>query len=105
QDSVRLIRAGHGYFTEGPQSPLGSGAIAGTSLPIDSNITAAIFKAMQAPTNSIERTASRDQAADFLFALAMISMHLSRWAEQWIIYMSTEFSFLKIADRYTTSSS
>ena len=55
--------------------------------------------------SSIERTASRDQACDFLYYLAMIAQHLSRWAEQWIIYMSTEFSFLKIADRYTTSSS
>jgi argininosuccinate lyase len=105
QDSTRIIRAGHGYFTEGAQSPLGSGAIAGTSLPIDPEFTANLLKAMSAPKNSIERTASRDQAADFLFALAMISQHLSRWAEQWIIYMTTEFSFLKIADRYTTSSS
>src|SRR5439155_9360634 len=50
-------------------------------------------------------TASRDEAVEFVFICARISMHLSRWAEQWIIYMSTEFSFLKIADRYTTSSS
>jgi argininosuccinate lyase len=55
--------------------------------------------------NSIQSTATRDFACDFLFACAMIAQHLSRWAEQWIIYMSTEFSFLKIADRYTTSSS
>src|SRR5437660_2509160 len=60
---------------------------------------------MQGPTHRIERSASRDQAVDFLFSLAIISMHLSRWAEQWIIYMTTEFGFLKIADRYTTSSS
>src|SRR5205085_8715769 len=57
------------------------------------------------PMNSIERTATRDEALDLLYVLARISMHLSRWAEQWIIYMTTEFSFLKIADRYTTSSS
>jgi argininosuccinate lyase len=42
---------------------------------------------------------------DFVYALARIGMHLSRWAEQWIIYMSTEFGFVQIADRYTTSSS
>ena len=59
----------------------------------------------EGPTNSIEQTATRDAACDFLYACAMISQHLSRWAEQWIIYMSTEFSFIKIADRYTTSSS
>src|SRR5205807_1043713 len=50
-------------------------------------------------------TASREGACDFLYALAMISQHLSRWAEQWIIYMTTEFGFIRIADRYTTSSS
>jgi len=58
-----------------------------------------------APDSSIAETANRDHAAAFVFALSMIAQHLSRWAEQWIIYMSTEFSFLKIADRYTTSSS
>src|SRR5207253_4197367 len=57
------------------------------------------------PQNSIERTASRDAACDFVYACAMISQHLSRWAEQWIIYMSTEFSFIRIAERYTTGSS
>jgi argininosuccinate lyase len=86
--------------------PLGSGAIAGTSLPLDVDLTAELLDFDSAwATNSIEQTATRDAAAQFLFSLAMIAMHLSRWAEQWIIYMTTEFSFLKIADRYTTSSS
>ncbi len=103
--------------------PLGSGAIAGSSLPLDwtdgvqqlvfidaSGEETTPFELPQfnwnlAPKNSIERTASRDAACDFLFSCAMISQHLSRWAEQWIIYMTTEFGFIKIADRYTTSSS
>jgi argininosuccinate lyase len=112
--------------------PLGSGAIAGTSLPIDSAITAGAiheqyvrnafipgaiadaevdrlvrqgYYRASATDNSIENTATRDQACYFAFGLAMISQHLSRWAEQWIIYMTTEFGFIKIADRYTTSSS
>jgi len=117
------------FFTlssSGADLPLGSGAIAGTSLPIDPYCTLDLLKVPQpewrsavvrglsmrpstyfenAPGNSIERTASRDQACDFLYACAMISQHLSRWAEQWIIYMTTEFSFIQIADRYTTSSS
>lgn len=86
--------------------PLGSGAIAGTSLPLDAKITAQLlgFRS-NVPVSSIESTASRDAACDFVFACAMIAQHLSRWAEQWIIYMTTEFSFLKIADKYTTSSS
>jgi argininosuccinate lyase len=92
--------------------PLGSGAIAGSSLPIASDPVLeslasqkkrVVFDAW--PPNSIERTASRDAACDLLYACAMIAQHLSRWAEQWIIYMSTEFSFIRIADRYTTSSS
>jgi argininosuccinate lyase len=105
RDISRLFQSGQGYQSGKPQSPLGSGAIAGSSLPIDPEFTAEIFKAMVGPENSIERTASRDQAADLLFSLSMIAMHLSRWAEQWIIYMTTEFGFIKIADRYTTSSS
>jgi argininosuccinate lyase len=90
---------------------LGSGAIAGTSLPIDPTETAAALEKLQyskvfpQPSSSIEHTATRDEAVDFVFACAMIAQHLSRWAEQWIIYMSTEFGFIKIADRYTTSSS
>ena len=98
--------------------PLGSGAIAGTSLPIDRDATFANFEDnrtvklgrpavpfMGVSGSSIESTASRDAACDFVYACAMIAQHLSRWAEQWIIYMTTEFGFLKIADRYTTSSS
>jgi argininosuccinate lyase len=95
--------------------PLGSGAIAGTSLPIDPMETRRVLQQLYkaagdfllkgAPLSSIERTASREQATRFVFELALISQHLSRWAEQWIIYMTTEFSFIKIADKYTTSSS
>ncbi len=91
-----------GYFKN---SPLGSGAIAGTSLPLDPKASANELCFENGPINSIEATASRDAAAELLFNLAMIAQHLSRWAEQWIIYMSTEFGFIKIADRYTTSSS
>jgi argininosuccinate lyase len=87
------------------ESPLGSGAIAGTSLPADPAETAKLLGLHGPPTSSIEQTAKRDLAVEFLFHLAMISMHLSRWAEQWIIYMSTEFGVIKIADKYTTSSS
>jgi argininosuccinate lyase len=92
-------------FTDLDAIPLGSGAIAGTSLPLDSTQTAQSFAFGGAPTNSIYHTAVRDHACDLLYCCAMIAQHLSRWAEQWIIYMSTEFNFIKIADRYTTSSS
>jgi len=102
--------------------PLGSGAIAGTSLPLDAASVVDSFREsreaerktdpdllgnsfQEGAQSSIERTASRDTACDFVYACAMIAQHLSRWAEQWIIYMTTEFGFIKIADRYTTSSS
>jgi argininosuccinate lyase len=88
--------------------PLGSGAIAGTSLPLDVAQNIQAFGGnpnINTLRSSIEHTATRDHACEFLFHLAMISQHLSRWAEQWIIYMTTEFGFIKIADRYTTSSS
>jgi argininosuccinate lyase len=93
--------------------PLGSGAIAGTSLPIDRGFSLWNLEQqgglrhdeLSVSRSSIESTATRDIACDFVFACAMLAQWLSRWAEQWIIYMSTEFSFIKIADKYTTSSS
>jgi argininosuccinate lyase len=104
----RLQRSAEHY-----EFPLGSGAIAGSSLPLDRKQTiwfAKRFKVVRQDTvelsaNSIDATATRDVAVEFVFGLAMIAQTLSRWAEQWIIYMTTEFGFLKIADRYTTSSS
>jgi len=87
-------------------NPLGSGAIAGSSLPLDRDqTTASLDYFQQVTSNSIESTASRDMAIDFVYALAMTAMWLSRWAEQWIIYMTTEFGFLTIGDAYTTGSS
>ncbi|HWP40348.1 MAG TPA: argininosuccinate lyase [Tepidisphaeraceae bacterium] len=85
--------------------PLGSGAIAGTSLPIDCSMTQRLLNFASVPNSSIEHTATRDSACEMVFALAMIAQHLSRWAEQWIIYMSQEFGFIRIAERYTTGSS
>ena len=103
RDADRCATAG--YMTSTNDSPLGSGAVAGSSLPTDPAITAELLRFDGPPVSSIEQTASRDQALELLFALAMTSMHLSRLAEQWIIYSSTEFSFIKIADKYTTGSS
>ena len=104
----RLVRFAANY-----EFPLGSGAIAGSSLPLDRRQTlwfAKRFEIIREDTNrlaanSIDATATRDIALEFVFGLAMIAQTLSRWAEQWIIYMTTEFGFIKIADRYTTSSS
>ncbi len=93
-------------------NPLGSGAIAGSSLPLDRKMTAKLTTSAEVTgmfggpgDSSIDATASRDAACDFLYALAMTSMTLSRWAEQWILYASTEFGFIKLDDKYTTGSS
>jgi len=99
------ILADEGEYHGDWESPLGAGAIAGTSLPLDRKFAAQIGGFSGIVSNSIYATANRDHACDFVYACAMIAQHLSRWAEQWIIYMSTEFGFIKIADRYTTSSS
>jgi len=86
-------------------NPLGSGAIAGSALPLDRVHTAeSLF--IGGPTfNAIDATATRDNALDFVFGLAMTAMTLSRWAEQWIIYASQEFGFIALDERYTTGSS
>lgn len=87
------------------QNPLGSGAIAGSSLPLDRDMTAGALAVGQPTLSSIDATSTRDAALDFAYSLAMISMTLSRWAEQWIIYLTTEFSFITLDSRYTTGSS
>lgn len=86
-------------------SPLGSGAIAGSCLPLDSEFAAKGVGLKEGPWNSMAFTASRDIACAFSYQAAMISMHLSRWAEQWIIYATTEFGFITLDNLYTTGSS
>lgn len=87
------------------ENPIGSGAIAGSGLPLDRKITSDLLPLGEPTPNSIDATASRDAALDMVYSLAMISQTLSRWAEQWIIYMTEEFGFLKIGEAYTTGSS
>jgi argininosuccinate lyase len=89
-------------------NPLGSGAIAGSALPLDRQASNAFLwpdQRIPLTASSIEATASRDVALDFVYALSMTALWLSRWAEQWIIYMTTEFGFLAIGEQYTTGSS
>jgi argininosuccinate lyase len=87
------------------ENPLGSGAIAGSSLPLDRDITTEILGFDLPAGSSIDATARRDIALDFVYSLAMLSMNLSRWAEQWIIYTSTEFGFITLSAHHTTGSS
>lgn len=86
-------------------SPLGAGAVGGTTLPIDREQTADILGFDSITRNSLDSISDRDFLCEFAFDLSMIAMHLSRWAEQWILYCSTEFGFIRIGDAYTTGSS
>jgi len=86
-------------------SPLGCGAIAGSTLPIDRQMTARELGFAFLCRNSIDAVTDRDFAAEFIFDCAMIGMHLSRLATDWIIFSSTEFGFLQIDDAFCTSSS
>jgi argininosuccinate lyase len=86
-------------------SPLGSGAVAGSTLPIDRKSTARQLGFADISYNSIDAASDRDFCAEFIFDCAMIGMHLSRLAEDWIIYSSQEFALVRIADSFCTSSS
>lgn len=86
-------------------SPLGSGAIAGSTLPLDRKSTAGRLGFSDISYNSIDAVSDRDFCAEFIFDCAMIATHLSRLAEDWILYSSNEFGFVRIDDAYCTSSS
>ena len=85
--------------------PLGSGAVAGTILPLDRQMIAGEL-GFSAPTaNSMDATSDRDFALEFTQALSLVALHLSRWAEEQILYATTEFGFLKLPEQYSTGSS
>ena len=86
-------------------SPLGSGAVAGTTLSLDRESTAEQLGFSDVSYNSIDAVSDRDFCAEFIFDCALIMAHLSRLAEDWIIYSSNEFAFVRIDDSYCTSSS
>ena len=86
-------------------SPLGAAALAGTSLPIDRHLTASLLGFAEPAANSLDVSSDRDFLIEFCQCLALIAAHLSTWAEEWILWCTTEFGFLKLPDAYTTGSS
>ena len=86
-------------------SPLGSGALAGSSLPLNPAATAADLGFAQSAGNSIDGVSDRDFVSEALFILATIGIHLSRIGEEWCILATTEFGWAKVADAYSTGSS
>ena len=86
-------------------SPLGAGATAGSSLPLDPDFTAQQLGFSARFENSMDAVSDRDFVAELLFVLALIGVHLSRIGEEWVLWTSTEFGFATLDDRYATGSS
>ncbi len=85
--------------------PLGAGALAGTTYPLDREYTARLLR-FEGPTlNSIDSVADRDYLIEFLSALSTVMMHLSRFSEEVIIWNSNEYQFVELDDAYSTGSS
>ena len=85
--------------------PLGAAALAGTSLPIDRESVRAKLGFDSVARNSLDVSSDRDFALEFVFTLALIATHLSGWAEEWVIWSTTEFDFLDLPDAFCTGSS
>lgn len=85
--------------------PLGSGAIAGTPLRVDRIKLASTLGFQMPAPNSMDAVSDRDFAAEFLFCASMIALHLSKLAEQIVLYTSAEFGFFELSDAFSTGSS
>ncbi len=85
--------------------PLGSAALAGTSFPIDRQYTAKLLGFKEVSENSVDSVSDRDFAIEFLSALSLISVHLSRLSEELVIFSSAEFNFIELEDKYVSGSS
>ncbi|MGA7697686.1 MAG: argininosuccinate lyase [Candidatus Sulfotelmatobacter sp.] len=85
--------------------PLGSGAVAGATLPLDRAFMAEELDFSVPTANSIDATSDRDFVLEFVNALSLLGLHLSRWAEEMIIFSSQEFGFVQLPEAYSTGSS
>jgi argininosuccinate lyase len=86
-------------------SPLGAGALAGSSLPIDPEFTARALGFAEPFANSLDAVSDRDFVAEILFDIALLGVHLSRIGEEWVLWTSAEFGFAVLDDGYATGSS
>ena len=86
-------------------SPLGSGALAGSSLPLDPDAIAAELGFDSAADNSIDAVSDRDFVAEFLFVAALLGVHLSRLGEEVVLWTTREFAWVRLDDAYATGSS
>lgn len=86
-------------------SPLGAAALAGTTYPIDRELTAELLGFEQIAMNSLDAVSDRDFAIEFVATASILMMHLSRWAEEIILWSSPQFDFVDLPDRFCTGSS
>jgi len=87
------------------QCPLGSGAVAGTTLPLDRATMAADLGFDQSTANSLDATSDRDFAIEFVQVLSLVATHLSRFAEEMILFSTREFGFVRLPQAFSTGSS
>ena len=85
--------------------PLGSGAVAGTTLPLDRSAMASELGFDELTANSIDATSDRDFVLEFVNTLSLLSLHLSRWAEEMLLFSTQEYGFLRLPEAYSTGSS
>ncbi len=85
--------------------PLGAGALAGNSFNLDRKGVAGELQFKEITANSIDTVSDRDFIAEFLSASSILMIHLSRWAEEWILWASSEFGFIDLSDKFCTGSS
>lgn len=95
----------HDIYERMNYCPLGSGALAGTTYPLDRDYTAKLLGFYGPTLNSMDSVSDRDYVIELLSALSLISMHLSRFSEEIIIWNSNEYRFVEIDDAYSTGSS
>ena len=95
----------HDWLKRTNFSPLGAGALSGSSLPIDPEKTAVSLGFSGVIENSIDAVMDRDFAAEALFIIALIGVHISRIGEEWTLWSSTEFGWARLDDAYSTGSS
>ena len=87
------------------ESPLGAAALAGTSFPIDRAMTAAALGFARPMRNSLDAVSSRDFAMEFLAAGSILAVHMSRLAEEIVVWSTAQFGFVRLSDRFSTGSS
>jgi len=95
----------HDIYERMNYCPLGAGALAGTTYPLDREYTAELLGFYGPTLNSMDSVSDRDYVIEFLSALSMIMMHLSRFCEEIIIWNSNEYQFVELDDTYSTGSS